>query len=116
MEYRIYYGPNAVHFVEGSATITSNQPNEEVFDNESDAIYRLLELDETYFPFWTLDEQYYTGERVRYGNYIFRALKDSCHAGYIVSPDEPFPVPTPSTRHAEWHKIAKPINNEEESN
>ena len=50
MTFKIFHGPNVVHFIESDSTVASGQPNQETFDDETSAVARVLELIRPSFP------------------------------------------------------------------
>lgn len=111
MTFKIFHGPDAIHFVEGNSTAASGQPNEETFENESAAINRLLELQEDFFPDWSRDENYMEGARVKIGNDVFRALKDSDPGDFqvpILRLNSAAEDPSPASSPLRWKKVYDP--------
>ena len=126
MEYKIFHGPNAVHFVEcdpnSSAVTVSGQPNQESFTDEGESIARVLELNTSFFPDWNRDSYYLTGDRVKFGSCIFRALQENEARDFELPNLELDPdaeIPTPMNRQAHWLMVCNPefeqMTNEEES-
>ena len=111
MEYKIFHGPNAVHFVErdpNSTSVTvSGQPNQETFTDEGESIARVLELDENFFPTWDRESIYTIGQRTC----IFRALQETDSRDFEL-PDLEFDpdaeIPTPMNRQARWLMVCNP--------
>ena len=77
MTYKIFHGPGVVHFFEKNSTVVSGQPNQEEFEDEADAVSRVLELDENFYPQWDREETYGAGDRVAFLGSIYRALEES---------------------------------------
>jgi len=86
MTYKIFHGPDVVHFFEKNSTVVSGQPNQEEFENEADAVSRVLELDKDFYPQWDKEKTYFAGERVKFGNCIYRALQEN-DARFFELPD-----------------------------
>jgi hypothetical protein len=110
--YYVFHDENNLHFVESKATVESGLANKEVFDGESAAVARVLEMDKNYFPKWNRNEPYYTGDRVKFAGRIFRALKDTNPTDFqladitrvelgLVSAE----APSPMNRTAKWAEI-----------
>ena len=124
MEYKIFHGPNTVHFIEcapGSA-VESGQPYQETFDNEAASIARVLQLDENFFPAWNRDDYYLPGIRVKFGSCIFRSLQENEARDFELPDLELDPdaeIATPENRQARWKMVCNPefeeLTNEEES-
>lgn len=117
MTYKIFHGPGVVHFIEGDSTVVSGQPNQEQFTVEREAIDRILELNEDFFPTWNRDEIYGIGDRVKFGDYIYRATqvndaRDFELPDQLLNPDAE--VATPANRKARWVEVYN-LNYEEES-
>ena len=115
MEYKIFHGPNTVHFVEcdpNSSSVTeSGQPNEEVFTDEGESIARVIELDEDFFPVWDRDSSYNIGARVKFGTCIFRALQTNSFTDFQIpdiDSDSYGEIPTPMNRQARWLMVCDP--------
>ena len=126
MEYKIFHGPQAMHFIEcdpNSTSVTeSGQPNQETFTDEDESVARVLELDEDFFPAWDREKSYEIGDRVKFGTCIFRALQENDARSFEL-PDLEFDpdaeIPTPMNRQARWLMVCDPEfeedPNEEES-
>ncbi len=115
MEYKIFHGPEAVHFVEcdpNSTSVTeSGQPNQENFTDEGESVARVLELDEAFFPAWDREETYQTGERVEFLGSIYRALQENDFRSFELPDLELDPdaeIPTPMNRQARWLMVCDP--------
>ena len=121
MTYKIFHGPGVVHFIEGDSTVVSGQPNQETFESEANAIYRILELNDDFFPQWDRNALYMEGQRVKFGNRVYRALQEN-QTGDFQLPDLTLnaaaEIPTPRNRKARWAEVYEPPFelNEEESN
>ena len=118
MTYRIFSGPGVVHFIEGDATVVSGQPNQEEFTDEGASIDRVLELDEGFFPVWDREENYLIGDRVKFGDFVYRALQENDARDFelpdlFLNPEAE--VATPKNRQARWVEVYDK-NYEEESN
>ena len=115
MEYKIFHGPEAVHFVEcdpNSTSVTeSGQPNQEAFTDEDESVARVLELDENFFPDWDREEPYQIGDRVKFGTCIFRALQDNDFDDFQLPEEfdlDDQEIPTPMNRQARWMMVCDP--------
>ena len=116
MTYKVFSGPGVVHFVEGDATVVSGQPNQEEFTDESESVARVLELDENFFPDWDREETYEIGDRVKFGDYVYRALQENDARSFELPDLELNPdaeVATPSNRQARWAEVYDPYYEEE---
>ena len=104
MTYKIFHGPDVIHFNEGDSTVVSGQPNQETFTDENKAIGRLLELDPSFFPVWDEETPYMEGDRVMFEDSVYRALQDTEAAVAF-------------NRTAQWAEVYDPdeLNEEEES-
>ena len=116
MTYRIFSGPGVVHFIEGDATVVSGQPNQEEFTDEGASIDRVLELDKDFFPAWDREQTYMIGDRVKFGEFVYRALQENDVRDFElpdlkVSPDAE--VATPTNRQARWVQVYTPHYDEE---
>jgi len=87
MTYKIFHGPGVVHFFEKNSTAVSGQPNQEEFENETDAVSRVLELDADFYPQWGKEETYRAGNRVKFGNCIYRALQEDNAWQMVYNPE-----------------------------
>ena len=114
MTYKIFSGPGVVHFVEGDSTVVSGQPNQEEFTDESESVARVLELDEDFFPKWDREQAYMIGDRVKYGESVFRALQDNDARDFELPDVDDSEIPTPRNRSAHWVEVYDP-NYEEQS-
>lgn len=124
MEYKIFYGDSAHHFVSCApgTSVASGQPNQETYSDEGQAIARVLELKSDFFPTWDREQLYVIGDRVKFGNCIFRALQDNDFSQFMI-PDTEFDadteIPTPMNRQARWQMVCNPefeqLTDEEES-
>ena len=112
MEYKIFHGPEAVHFVEcdpNSTSVTeSGQPNQETFTDEGESVARVLELDEDFFPVWDGEETYQIGDRVKFLGNVYRALQENDAREFelpdlLFNPDAE--VATPANRQARWVEV-----------
>jgi len=95
----------------------SGKANQEVCAEEGKAIDRVLELDEDFFPDWDREETYQVGERVKFGEFVFRALQENNPDDFLLPDLELDPeaeVATPKNRSARWVEVYDP-NYEEES-
>jgi len=99
MTYKIFYGLGAVHFLDKNSTVVSGQPNCDEFEDESDAVSRVLELDPSHFSQWDREQSYEAGDRVSFLKTIYRALCDS---------DPDALAPTPASSPKSWVKIYRP--------
>ena len=111
MTYKIFSGPGVVHFIEGDATVESGQPNQEEFTDETESINRVLELDENFFPKWNREETYQIGDRVKFGDYVYRALQENDAREFELPDLELNPdaeVATPANRQARWVEVYEP--------
>ena len=118
MTYRIFSGPGVVHFVEGDSTVESGQPSQEEFTDEGASIDRVLELDENFFPDWDREQTYMVGDRVKFGEAVYRALQENDARDFELPDLELNPeaeVATPANRQARWLEVYDK-NYEEESN
>jgi hypothetical protein len=119
MTYKIFSGPGVVHFIEGDATVVSGQPNQEEFTDETESVARVLELDENFFPDWDREETYQIGDRVKFGEFVYRALQQNDARSFelpdlLLKPDAE--VATPTNRQARWLEVYEPpLNYEEQS-
>ena len=120
-QYCVFHGPNGQQFVETSASVESGLPSKESFTDEGEAIARVLELNESFFPAWDMDEIYSPGARVKFGKAIFRALQENDARSFDL-PEEfdlDQEIPTPINRQARWAMVCDPEFeenfNEEES-
>ena len=114
MKYKIFHGPGVVHFIEGDSTVVSGQPNQEEFTDESEAIARVVELDEDFFPAWDRESFYNIGDRVKFGEYVFRALQENDASDFEIPDVDDSEIPTPRNRSARWVEVYDP-NYEEQS-
>ena len=115
MEYKIFHGPEAVHFIEcdpNSTSVTeSGQPNQETFTDETESIARVLELDEDFFPKWDREQTYMIGDRVKFGTCIFRALQENDARSFELPNEfdlDDQEIPTPMNRQASWMMVCDP--------
>ena len=112
MTYKIFSGPGVVHFVEGDSTVVSGQPNQEEFTDEGESIDRVLELDEDFFPAWDREQTYQIGDRVKFGESVFRALQENDARDFELPDDLEFnpdaEVATPRNRQARWMEVYDP--------
>ena len=125
MTYKIFHnGGETIHFVEmrDGITVKSGQPFCDEFTTEEAAVARLIELRDTYFPNWDRDNSYEIGDRVKFGNCIFRALQQNDFRNFQLPNLELDPeaeIPTPMNRQARWKMVCNPefegLTNEEES-
>jgi len=116
MTYKIFSGSGVVHFVESDSAVVSGQPNQEEFTDESKSIDRVLELDENFFPAWDREAIYMVGERVKFGDYIYRALQENNARDFELPDLELNPnaeVATPANRQARWVEVYDPNYDEE---
>ena len=119
MTYKVFSGPGVVHFIEGDATVVSGQPIQEEFTDETEAVARVLELDENFFPTWNREYTYQIGDRVKFGEFVYRALQENDARDFelpdlLLNPDAE--VATPRNRPARWLEVYEPpIDYEEES-
>ena len=106
----VMHGNDTVHFLHTNATVESGQPNQEIFDNESEAIAKVLELDKDYFPEWDRTKLYTAGDRIKFGNCIYRALQDNESKDFTVPSIHALDpeVPTPMNRQARWQMVCSP--------
>ena len=89
----------------------SGKANQEVCADEGKAIARVLELDQDYFPAWNREDQYFTGDRVKFGTCVFRALKQNDPSDFELPDLESDPdaeIPTPMNRQARWEMVCGP--------
>jgi len=111
MTYKIFHGPDVVHFIEGDSTVVSGQPNQEEFTDETEAVGRVVELDATFFPKWDREETYMEGDRVMFGDSVYRALQENDARDFEL-PDLEFnpdaEVATPKNRQARWAEVYDP--------
>lgn len=121
MKYKIFHnGGTRIHFIEEQegVTIKSGQPFCEEFEIEGEAVARLLELRETYFPEWDREDSYEVGDRVKFGDYVYRALQENDFRTFQL-PDLEFnpnaEVATPRNRQARWVEVYDQTDYEEES-
>ena len=108
MTYKIFYGPGVLHFFEKNSTVVSGQPNREEFEDETEAVSRVLELDKNFFPQWDREEAYEVGDRVNFLRTIYRALKESDSRAFELPALELDPdalVPTPANSPELWVEI-----------
>ena len=117
MTYKVFSGPGVVHFVEGDSAVVSGQPNQEEFTDENESVARVLELDEDFFPTWNRDDTYMEGDRVKFGEFVYRALQENDARSFelpdlLLNPDAE--VATPRNRTARWAEVYNP-NYEEQS-
>ena len=118
MTYKVFSGPGVVHFVEGDSTVVSGQPTQEEFTDEGVSIDRVLELDENFFPDWDREETYEIGDRVKFGEFVYRALQENSVRGFELPDLELNPdaeVATPANRTARWAEVYNPRDYEEQS-
>ena len=111
MTYKIFHGPGVVHFFEKNSTVVSGQPNQEEFENETDAVSRVLELDEDFYPRWDRGETYETGDRVAFLGSIYRALEESDSKAFELPDLELDPdalIPTPANNPKLWLRVYRP--------
>ena len=111
MTYKVFSGPGVVHFVEGDSTVVSGQPKQEEFTDEGESIDRVLELDENFFPAWDRKAIYMIGDRVKFGDYVYRALQENNPDDFqlpdlFLNPDAE--VATPANRQARWVEVYDP--------
>ena len=111
MTYKIFSGPGVVHFIEGDSTVVSGQPNQEEFTDETESVARVLELDEDFFPDWDRDNFYNIGNRVKFGERVYRALQENDARAFelpdlLLNPDAE--VATPANRQARWLEVYEP--------
>ena len=111
MTYKIFSGPGVVHFIEGDATVVSGQPTQEEFTDESESVARVLELDENFFPAWDREQFYQTGERVKFGKRVYRALQENDARSFELPNEfdlDGQEIPTPMNRQARWMEVYEP--------
>ena len=99
------FKPGTVH--------VSGKEYQEDFDNEHDAIARVLELNKAFFPVWDREQYYKNGDRVLFANRIYRALQDIDSNTFelpdlVIDPDAE--VPTPMNRKALWAEVYDPAD------
>lgn len=87
MTFKIFHGPGVIHFRDRDSLVDSGQPNHEFYEEEGEAIVRLLELDPSFFPAWNSDEPSMPGERVMFGGGVYRCLQET-RAGDSSPPDQ----------------------------
>ena len=112
MQYHVCYGPDTVHFVETTGSVSSGQPNQKTFTDETEAIACLLDLKPDFFKEWDREQVYIKGQRVKFGRCIFRALQETNIREDFAVPDlNVFPtaeIPTPMNRSAHWVMVCSP--------
>ena len=111
MTYKIFHGPGVVHFLDKNSTVVSGQPNQEEFENEADAVSRVLELDEDFYPQWDRTETYGTGDLVSYLGIIYRALEESDSRAFELPDlelDSDAVTPTPANNPKLWLRVYRP--------
>lgn len=109
--FRIFHGPNAIHFITDQCAVESGQPNQESFSDEGEAVARVLELDSTYFPEWDRDGFYPIGSLVKFGTCIFRALQENDASDFTLPNLDLEPnaeIATPMNRQARWQMVCNP--------
>ena len=111
MTYKIFSGPGVVHFIEGDSAVVSGQPTQEEFTDESESVARVLELDEDFFPAWNREQTYMIGDRVKFGESVFRALQENDARDFelpdlLLNPDAE--VATPRNHQARWMEVYEP--------
>ena len=111
MTYKIFHGPGVVHFIEGDSTVISGQPNQEEFVDEAKAVGRVVELDATFFPNWDREGFYPIGDRVMFGDSVYRALQENDARSFelpdlLFNPDAE--VATPKNSEARWVEVYDP--------
>lgn len=95
--------------------VKSGQPFCDEYDLEDEAVARLLELRETYFPEWDREESYEIGDRVKFGESVYRALQDNDARAFELPDLESNPdteVATPANRQARWMEVYDPREEE----
>tara|TARA_R100001443_G_scaffold44301_1_gene57254 strand:+ start:342 stop:704 length:363 start_codon:yes stop_codon:yes gene_type:complete len=108
MTYKIFHGPGVVHFIDSDSAVASGQLNQEEFTDEFQAVGRVVELDATFFPKWDREAMYMEGERVMFGDSVYRALQDNDDRDFQLPDLELDPdaeVPTPLNRSARWVEV-----------
>ena len=119
MTYKIFSGPGVVHFIEGDATVVSGQPTQEEFTDESESVARVLELDENFFPEWDREAFYNEGERVKFGERVYRALQENDARSFELPSEfdlDDQEIPTPMNRQARWMMVCDPEFEEDPTN
>ncbi len=109
-KYHVCWGPNAVAFVEvpdGSAFQTG-QPNDEVFDVRDDAARRAFELNYTGIKVFDLQEQYDTGEYVRFSDNLYKALIEIYPFSADSDLEEPEEPVLPGSSSESWLWLNQP--------
>jgi hypothetical protein len=117
MTYKVFSGPGVVHFVEGDSNVVSGQPNQEEFTDETESVARVLELDEDFFPTWNREDIYMIGQRVKFGDRVYRALQQNDARGFELTDLELEPdaeIATPLNRQARWLEVYEPPRDYEE--
>ena len=115
MTYKIFSGPGVVHFIEGDATVVSGQPTQEEFTDESESVARVLELDEDFFPKWDREQTYMIGDRVKFGESVYRALQENDARSFELPNEfdlDGQEIPTPMNRTARWVEVCDPRTEE----
>ena len=104
-----HYKPGTMH--------DSGKANQERFDDEDDAIVRVLELDPEFFPRWDRKQNYFEGDYVKIGSKIYRSLQENIPADYqLPAEGSEIEAATPENRAARWAEVYDPNElNEEES-
>ena len=113
MTFKIFHGPGVVHFIESDSAVASGQPNHETFDDETSAVARVLELDQSFFPSWDREESYMPGDRVRFGRSIYRALQENDFRSFELPDldlDPDAETPSPVNRQARWAEVYQPMD------
>ena len=75
-----------------------------------------MQLDRTIFPKWDRDEAYLPGDRVRFGNRVFRALEKTDTREFelpTLAMAAETEVPTPRNRKRYWLEVFDPKEDDE---
>ena len=76
----------------------------EIIEDETEAVAKVLELDNEYFPKWDRETLYTVGDRVMFGSRVYRSLDNDTPS--VVKKDED--EPTPMNRPQRWEEIYEP--------
>ena len=112
-DYYVNHQDDAISFgqFEPGVVHVSGKANQESFETEAAAINRVLELDENFFPTWQRTEFYEIGDRVKFGDSIYRSLQVNDPRSFELPDPELEPdveIPTPANRQARWAEVFDP--------